>query len=119
MSVAIPEFDGRIISVPFSFKEEVDDGDGLGTAGQRVPDARPTGWRGWPGSRWRWPDCAPGDPGRERRVALVLSAYPTKRSRLGNAVGLDTPAIGARVCCARMGRAGYTRRRPPRRPATS
>jgi len=31
MSVAIPEFDGRIIGPPFSFKEVVDDGDELGT----------------------------------------------------------------------------------------
>ena len=30
MAVAIPEFDGRVVSVPFSFKEEVDDGDELG-----------------------------------------------------------------------------------------
>jgi cobaltochelatase CobN len=30
MGVAIPEFDGRIITVPFSFKETVDDGDELG-----------------------------------------------------------------------------------------
>src|SRR5207247_1427928 len=29
MQVAIPEFDGRIVTVPFSFKEVVDDGDGL------------------------------------------------------------------------------------------
>ncbi|MYT18800.1 cobaltochelatase subunit CobN, partial [Streptomyces sp. SID7760] len=27
-----------------------------------------------------------------KKVALVLSAYPTKHSRIGNAVGLDTPA---------------------------
>jgi cobaltochelatase CobN len=32
MQVAIPEFDGRIITVPFSFKEIVDDGDDLGAA---------------------------------------------------------------------------------------
>ncbi|MHB8458034.1 MAG: cobaltochelatase subunit CobN, partial [Acidimicrobiales bacterium] len=31
-------------------------------------------------------------PKGDRRIAVVLSAYPTKRSRLGNAVGLDTPA---------------------------
>src|SRR5207248_2422793 len=31
-------------------------------------------------------------PNVEKRVAIVLSAYPTKWSRLGNAVGLDTPA---------------------------
>ena len=26
------------------------------------------------------------------RIAIVLSSYPTKQSRIGNAVGLDTPA---------------------------
>ena len=31
-------------------------------------------------------------PTEHKRVAIVLSAYPTNRSRLGNAVGLDTPA---------------------------
>ena len=45
-------------------------------------------------------------PPAERRIALVLSAYPTKRSRLGNAVALDTPAsiIGL---LADMRSAGY------------
>ncbi len=40
-SVALPEFDGRIISVPLSFKEIVDDGDDLGVpvvAYRTVPD---------------------------------------------------------------------------------
>jgi len=31
-------------------------------------------------------------PAAERKIAIVLSAYPTRRSRLGNAVGLDTAA---------------------------
>ena len=31
-------------------------------------------------------------PNADKRLALVLSAYPTKHSRIGNAVGLDTPA---------------------------
>jgi len=90
MSVAIPEFDGRIVSVPFSFKEVVDDDDILGTpltayrtVGDRVQ--RVAGLAVRLGSLRRRP------PAR-RKVALVLSAYPTKRSRLGNAVGLDTPA---------------------------
>ncbi|NED70374.1 hypothetical protein G3I15_56585, partial [Streptomyces sp. SID10244] len=30
-------------------------------------------------------------PPSDRRVALMLSAYPTKHARIGNAVGLDTP----------------------------
>src|SRR5437764_561905 len=45
-------------------------------------------------------------PVSERRVAVVLSAYPTKRSRLGNAVGLDTPASVIELLRALTG-AGY------------
>jgi cobaltochelatase CobN len=90
MSVAIPEFDGRIIGVPFSFKEIVDDGDELGapvTAYRTVPDRveRIAGLAARLAALRHVPN---GD----KRIAVVLSAYPTKKSRIGNAVGLDTPA---------------------------
>src|SRR2546430_8249464 len=90
MSVAIPEFDGRIITVPFSFKEIVDDGDELVApvvAYRTVPDhvARVDRVAVRLARLGRLPNA-------EERVAIVLSAYPTKRSRLGNAVGLDPPA---------------------------
>jgi len=90
MSVAIPEFDGRIISVPFSFKETVDDGDTLGTAvtAYRVLDDRAARVAGVALRLARLRHVPVG----QRRVAIVLSAYPTKRSRIGNAVALDTPA---------------------------
>jgi cobaltochelatase CobN len=89
-SVALPEFDGRIISVPLSFKEVVDDGDDLGTpviAYRTIPDrvARVAGIAARL-ARLRHV------PAAEKRIVLVLSAYPTKRGRIGNAVGLDTPA---------------------------
>jgi cobaltochelatase CobN len=90
MGVAIPEFDGRIISVPFSFKEVVDDGEEIGqpvTAYRTVPDrvARVAGLATRLARLAR-------KPAGDRRIAIVLSAYPTKRSRIGNAVALDTPA---------------------------
>ncbi|WP_137724254.1 cobaltochelatase subunit CobN [Prescottella subtropica] len=82
--VAVPEFDGRLITVPFSFKEI--DADGL-TA--YVPDteraARVAGIAVRHAKLRRIPN---GD----KKVALMLSAYPTKHARIGNAVGLDTPA---------------------------
>src|SRR5581483_3580878 len=89
-SVALPEFDGRIVSVPLSFKEVVDDGDDLGVpvvAYRTVPDrvARVAGTAVRLARLRRKPN---GD----KRIAVVLSAYPTKRGRIGNAVGLDTPA---------------------------
>ncbi len=95
MSMAIPEFDGRIISVPFSFKETVDDGEEIGTpvtAYRSVPDRveRVAGLACRLASLRRVPPA-------ERRISIVLSAYPTKRSRLGNAVGLDTPASAIRL----------------------
>ncbi|MDQ1514648.1 MAG: cobaltochelatase CobN, partial [Actinomycetota bacterium] len=89
-SVALPEFDGRIISVPLSFKEIVDDGDDLGlpvVAYRTVPDrvARVAGTAARLAALRH-------KPNQDKRIALVLSAYPTKRGRIGNAVGLDTPA---------------------------
>jgi len=90
MRVALPEFDGRIVAVPFSYNEEVDDGDSLGVAVnayRTVPDrlARVAGLAARLARLRATPPAA-------RRVAIVLSAYPTKRSRIGNAVALDTPA---------------------------
>ncbi|MFB7635453.1 cobaltochelatase subunit CobN [Streptomyces sp. NPDC056149] len=82
--IAVPEFDGRLITVPFSFKEIDEDGlpvyvadpeRAARVAGIAVRHAR-----------------LRHIPAAEKRLALVLSAYPTKHSRIGNAVGLDTPA---------------------------
>jgi cobaltochelatase CobN len=103
-SVALPEFDGRIVSVPVSFKEVVDDGDELGVpvvAYRALPDrvARVAGLATRLARLRRIPN---GD----KRVALVLSAYPTKRGRVGNAVGLDTPASVLELLRAMRG-AGY------------
>jgi len=90
MAVAIPEFDGRVISVPVSTKEVVDDGDALGwpvSAYRGVPD-RVDRVAGLAVRLARLGMVPPA----ERRVVIVLSAYPTRRSRIGNAVALDTPA---------------------------
>src|SRR4029077_19107176 len=36
-------------------------------------------------------------PAAERRVAILLTAFPTKHARIGMAVGLDTPASALRL----------------------
>ncbi|NNH69239.1 cobaltochelatase subunit CobN [Nocardia uniformis] len=82
--VAVPEFDGRIITVPFSFKEF--DADGLSTY---VPD--PERAARVAGIAVRYAKLR-HIPNADKRVVLMLSAYPTKHARIGNAVGLDTPA---------------------------
>ncbi|HMC40588.1 MAG TPA: cobaltochelatase subunit CobN, partial [Acidimicrobiales bacterium] len=104
MRVAIPEFDGRIVSVPFSFNEVVDEGDSLGTAVtayRTVPDRV----RRVAGTALRLARLR-SIPVAERRVAIVMSAYPTRRSRIGNAVALDTPASVVALLEA-MRAAGY------------
>ncbi|HET9555707.1 MAG TPA: cobaltochelatase subunit CobN, partial [Actinomycetota bacterium] len=96
--VAIPEFDGRLISVPFSFKEL--DGDGLS---RYVPDPERAGRvAGTAVALARLRHIPPAD----RRVAVVLSSYPTKHARIGNAVGLDTPASAVRLLRA-LRKRGY------------
>ncbi len=96
--VAIPEFDGRLITVPFSFKEV--DPDGL-TSYVADPE-RADRVAGIAVAHGRLRHVAPAG----RRVALMLSAYPTKHSRIGNAVGLDTPASTVRLL-REMRAAGY------------
>ncbi len=96
--VAIPEFDGRIITVPFSFKEI--DSDGL-----TVYVADPERARRVAGIAHRHAVLRHIPPA-ERRIAVMLSAYPTKHSRIGNAVGLDTPASVVRLLTA-MRERGY------------
>ncbi len=104
MGVAIPEFDGRIVGPAFSFKEEVDDGGDLGvtiTATRADPErARRVADLAVRMARLRH------TPHAGKRVAVVLSAYPTKRSRLGNAVGLDSPLSAVRLLEA-LHAAGY------------
>ena len=53
----------------------------------------------------------------ERRIAIMLSAYPTKHARIGNAVGLDTPVSLVRLLRA-MRAAGYDLGQPGDIPGT-
>ena len=109
MSVALPEFDGRIIAVPISFKEEVASGS-TGSNGKmeaRLQRNLPRPDRidflarlsvKWAALRLK--------PNSEKRIAIILSIYPTKDARIGNAVGLDTPASVINVLNA-LKNAGY------------
>ncbi|MFB6978623.1 cobaltochelatase subunit CobN [Streptomyces scopuliridis] len=96
--VAVPEFDGRLITVPFSFKEL--DPDGLPVYVADPERAARVAGIAVRHARLRYITNA------DKRVALVLSAYPTKHSRIGNAVGLDTPASAVSLL-RRLGQEGY------------
>ncbi len=97
MQVAIPEFDGRLVSVPCSFKEVVDGVPRYVGDPERAARVAGTAVRM---ARLR------STPSADKRIAIVLSNYPTKHSRVGNAVGLDTPASTVRLLDA-LTAAGY------------
>ena len=111
MNVALPELDGRIITVPVSFKEAVSSSDNLGAdegalggeLRRYVPNIEQT--ESVAGLAARFARLG-HTPVSERKIAIVLSNYPTKASRLGNAVGLDTPASAINLLSA-MRDAGY------------
>ena len=90
MNVVLPEIDGRIITRAVSFKE----------AGELDPltECRPVRYRPKAdridfvadlAARWA---RLRATPNAEKRVAIVLSNYPNRDGRIGNGVGLDTPA---------------------------
>lgn len=99
INVAIPEFDGRIITVPVSFKERESGHDGAlytphAERIERVAGiaARLVALRVKPNSR--------------KRIAFVLTNSSSKAAQVGNAVGLDAPASLLNLLRAMRGR-GY------------
>jgi cobaltochelatase CobN len=85
VNVAIPEFDGRIISVPISFKER----NAPGSANLYVPNQDRSERVAGIAARLATLRRTAND---ERRVAFVLTNSAAKASQVGGAVGLDTPA---------------------------
>jgi len=90
MNVALPELDGRIISRAITFKETSEHSD-LCQVDQiiyRLHRERAQFVallaKGWATLR--------NKQHTEKRIALLLANYPTKEGRIGNGVGLDTPA---------------------------
>ncbi len=101
MNIALPEFDGRIIAVPISFKEETTGFDSgsdpssnntalIGPRLQRYV-AAPDRMDALAGLAAKWANLRL-KANQDKRIALIMSNYPTKDARIGNAVGLDTPA---------------------------
>jgi cobaltochelatase CobN len=104
MQIALPEFDGRIISRPIAFKEERPLDPALGFAG-RMHAPHADGVAGVADLAAGWVRLAQA-PAESRKLALVLSDYPARGGRIGFAVGLDTPASVCRIL-DELGGAGY------------
>ena len=106
MSVALPEFDGRLISVPISFKEEAS-ADSSGGLSGRLQRYVPRDDRVELVARLAIKQANLAlKPNPEKKIAVILSNYPTKDARIGNAVGLDTPNSAVLVLNA-LKDAGY------------
>ena len=100
--MAIPEFDGRIISVPVSFKEVVVEDNTIGgvvtkylpvadrvqlVAGMAVRLAR-----------------LRHAPNAAKRVAVLFSSYPTKAARASATPWVSTARRRSCICCTPCGR---------------
>ncbi len=90
MNVALPEIDGRLFGTVTGFKES----DRLIpevqlTVKRLTPDSSQIAYvaewaRGWARLREL--------PNAKKKVAIILANYPNRDGRIGNGVGLDTPA---------------------------
>ena len=114
MNVALPEIDGRILSRAVSFKaplgrdpETEADLVGYRPVADRIAFVADLA-RNW--ARLR------ALPPAERRIALILANYPNRDGRIGNGVGLDTPASAIAVLQALAG-SGYRVADAPDEPA--
>ncbi len=90
MNVALPEFDGRIITTAVSFKNTLAHDPALQTEVVRY-QPRQDRIDHVAGLARNWARLR-HTPNAEKRVAILLANYPSKNARVGNAVGLDTPA---------------------------
>ncbi|MCW3019858.1 MAG: cobN [Solirubrobacterales bacterium] len=96
--VAIPEFDGRILGGVISFKERDADGSPVGVAVPRyVPDAERCARVARLAVRSARLRHVPAE---QRRVAMLLTSFPTRHAKVGMAVGLDTPASALELLSA-------------------
>jgi cobaltochelatase CobN len=104
MNVALPEVDGHVLSRAVSFKGSSRRDDKTQTdiiTYEPVPDRIDFVCT----LAARWARLA-GTPVDKRRLAVVLANYPNKDGRIGNGVGLDTPA-GTVTALRAMKAAGY------------
>ena len=90
MNVALPEVDGRVLSRAVSFKAAARfDERTQANIVSSEPDADRMRFVARLAANWARLARARAD---ERRVAIVMANYPNRDGRLGNGVGLDTPA---------------------------
>ncbi len=105
MNVALPEIDGRIITRAISFKSEMTQDTQLETP-VITYQSEPTRVQFVAALAAHWIRLR-RTPVQKRKIALILSNYPTKDGRLANGVGLDTPNSCIEILKA-LSAAGYS-----------
>jgi cobaltochelatase CobN len=111
MNVALPEIDGRLFGTVIGFKEvETRLAEVEFTLKRLKPDdtqiSQVADWvRNWAALRH--------GPNSDKRLAVILSNYPNRDGRIGNGVGLDTPASTVKLL-SRLQAAGYLVKPCPR-----
>lgn len=89
LSVALPEFDGNVITHPISGKERTDDEAGIGSAPkQHFPIEERVDHAARLAVNWAELRHTPNE---DKRVAVVLHNYPPSDDGIGTAFGLDSP----------------------------
>ena len=104
MNVALPEVDGRLFSRAIAFKA-AEHFDPVTECGIVVPRAVPDRVTFVARLAANWARLRRTPP-EQRRVALLVANYPNRDGRIGNGVGLDTPASVAAILQILRG-AGY------------
>jgi cobaltochelatase CobN len=95
MHIVLPELDGRLITQPISFK-------GLAWRSERSQSDVVCYQPHLPGMDFvaalarHWVALA-HKSNADKRIALILANYPTRDGRIGNGVGLDTPAAALNI----------------------
>jgi cobaltochelatase CobN len=104
MNIALPEMDGRIISRAISFKTALqrDERSQIDIISHQLNPERA---KFCAELAYRWASLR-HKKNQQKRIALILANYPTHDGRIGNGVGLDTPASTINILHA-MQQAGY------------
>lgn len=97
VSIALPEFDGALITVPVATKEKNDSAIWYEPLAERCHK--------YVALALNWAKLGK-KANKEKKIAIILHNYPPTNARIGNAVGLDTPESTC-LLLQRLQLAGY------------